>query len=193
MPSSVDEYLTREEKWKPLLRQLRPILLEARLEETIKWRRPCYMDKGRNIVVWQSFNDYCALMFFKGALMNDPKGILVKVSKNVQAERQVRFNASTNISEQAGVIHEYLREAIWVERAGLKFEYAKPEDHEMPRELQDRLDGDEAFRQAFEGLTPGRQRGYVHFISQAKQSKTRHARVEKCVPRILDGLGLNDR
>lgn len=187
----VDAYLDKLERWQEESRALRRISLDCGLTEGIKWRQPCYtLDKG-NVVVIQGFKDYCAIMFFKGALLKDPEGILVAPGAS-QAGRQMRFTNVEEINEQEATLKSYIEEAIEVEKAGLTVELKKTSDFPVPEEFQAKLDEDPRLKSAFEALTPGRQRGYLFYFSDARQSKTRTARVEKCIPRILEGKGLND-
>jgi uncharacterized protein YdeI (YjbR/CyaY-like superfamily) len=188
----VDGFLRKAKKWQKEFTALRKIVLDSNLTEEVKWRHPCYTFEGSNIIFFHGFNDYCALLFFKGALLKDAKGILVQQTKNVQAGRQIRFTDLREIVAMQPVLKAYINEAIEVEKAGLKVELKKTAAFEVPEELQTQLDENPAFKTAFEALTPGRQRGYILYFSAAKQSKTRVARVEKCVPQILDGKGLDD-
>ncbi|MCZ7645727.1 MAG: DUF1801 domain-containing protein [Planctomycetota bacterium] len=177
--------------WRPELKALRRILLDCGLTEERKWKMPCYTHGQRNVVILAAFKDYCALSFFKGALLKDPQGLLTKPGENSQAARQIRFTKAGEIARLAPALKAYIREAIDVEAAGLKVAFKKnPEP--VPAELQAQLDAHSALKKAFEALTPGRQRGYILFISGAKQSQTRAARAEKCAPRILKGKGLNE-
>lgn len=172
---------------------LRMIILDCDLEETIKWKHPCYTFKDSNIVLIHGFKEYCAILFFKGALLEDADGILVQQTENVQSARQLRFTNVKEINELASTIKTYIYEAVEVEKAGLAVELKKTEEFEMPEEFQTKLEETPALKAAFEALTPGRQRGYLLHFSQAKQSKTRVARIEKYMPKILEGKGLNDR
>ncbi len=187
----VDAYLDDIEQWQDESRELRRIILECDLTEEFKWRQPCYTLDGSNVVIIQGFKEYCAIMFFKGALLEDADGILVKPGKT-QAGRQVRFTNRQEILEMEPMLKAYIEEAIRVENAGLKVKKRETSDFEIPEELQIKLDENPALKNAFEGLTPGRQRGYLHYFASAKQSKTRQSRVEKHMQRILDGKGLND-
>ena len=188
----VDAYLSKLDKWQGESRALRKILLESGLAEDVKWRQPCYTLENKNVAVIQGFKDYCAIMFFKGALLKDPEGLLVAPGAS-QAGRQIRFTSTAEIDEMEPTIAAYLQEAIEVERAGLTVELKKTSDFAVPEEFQSKLDSDPALKSAFTSLTPGRQRAYLFYFSDAKQSKTRRSRVEKCLPRILEGKGLTDR
>jgi len=188
----VDGYLRREKKWREESEKLRAILLTCPLTEELKWGKPCYTFEEANVVIIHGFKDYCALLFCKGALLKDAKGILIQQTENVQAARQIRFTNIRQIAAMAPVLKAYVREAIAAEKAGLEVKYKKTSDFKIPEELQNRFDEDLAFKKAFTALTPGRQRGYILYFSGAKQSKTRDSRVEKCMPQILNGKGLND-
>jgi uncharacterized protein YdeI (YjbR/CyaY-like superfamily) len=189
----VDAFLKRETSWHDEFVQLRRIILGCNLDEDLKWGQPCYADDaGKNIILMHGFKEYCAVLFPKGALLKDPKHILIQQTPNVQSARQIRFKSVSEIVKQEKTIKAYIREAIQVEQAGLRVEKKKTEDYPVPEELEARLKKDRALKKAFAALTPGRQRGYLFYFSQAKQAKTREARIEKCAPRILDGLGLDD-
>src|SRR5438874_11718177 len=172
--------------------KLREITLDFDLTEQFKWGHPCYALQNSNVVLMHGFKEYCALLFMKGALLKDAKGILVQQTKNVQAARQIRFTNVREIVEMEPVLKAYIKEAIEVEKAGLEVGYKKTSEFVIPEEFQNRLDESPALKTAFGALTPGRQRGYILYFSAAKQPKTREARVEKCVQQILDGKGLND-
>jgi uncharacterized protein YdeI (YjbR/CyaY-like superfamily) len=187
----VDAYLNQIDQWQDESRELRRILRDCHLTEEFKWRQPCYTLQESNIAIIQGFKDYCALMFFKGALLKDTDGILVAPGKS-QAGRQVRFTNLREILEVEPVLKAYIYEAIDVEKAGLKVKLKETSEFEIPEEFQAKLDEMPALKAAFEALTPGRQRAYLHYFSTAKQSKTRESRVEKHIPRILDGKGLID-
>lgn len=180
-------------KWGEELAKLREIVLDCGLEEHLKWYHPVYTLQKKNIVMLGAFNDYSVLSFFKGVLLKDTAGILTKPTENIQAERVMRFTDVRKIIELESVIKDYIYEAVEIEKAGLKVEYKKVSEYAMPAELQNKLDQDEAFKNAFNALTPGRQKGYILHFSQPKQSKTRESRIEKCLPRIFLGKGLNDR
>ncbi len=192
MNPEVDTFLKRAKKWHEEMGTLRNILLNTPLTEEIKWRMPCYTLDQKNVVMIAGFKDYCALSFFKGALLKDPKGILRKPGENTQSGRLIRFTSVQEINELEPVLEAYLAEAIAVEKAGLKVDTSKDTERDYPEELQNMLDANPALNTAFEGLTPGRKRAYVMHIAAAKQSKTRVARIEKYVPRILDGKGMHD-
>lgn len=187
----VDEYLSKAKKWQEALTKLRGIILDCQLTEDFKWRTPYYTLEGANIVLIGGFKDYCVLSFFKGALLKDDHSILVKPGENTQAGRVIRFTSVKEIAELEPVIKAYIKEAIKAEKAGLKVGFKK-EAEPVPQELQDKLDELPAFKTAFEALTPGRQRAYILYFSAAKQPKTRATRVEKYIPQILDGKGIND-
>ena len=187
----VDFYFTEAKKWQTEIEKLRSIVLKCQLTEELKWGVPCYMYKANNIVLIHTFKNYCALLFFKGALLNDANGILIQQTKNVQAARQIRFTNVKEIIEQEAVLKAYIFEAIEVEKAGLKVELKK-ELEPITEEFQNKLNKNTALEMAFKSLTPGRQRAYLFYFSQPKQSKTKESRVESCIPRILKGKGLND-
>ncbi len=191
MNPKVDAFLRKAKTWKKESEKLRMIVLDCPLTEELKWGEPCYTFQGKNVVLIGGFKEYCTLLFFKGALLSDPHGILVTPGK-LQAGRQIRFTSLGEIVAQEAIVKAYVDEAIEVEKAGLKVKLKKHEDYVIPEELQNKLDEIPALKTAFKALTPGRQRGYLFHISAPKQSKTRQARVEKCMPRILDGKGLND-
>ena len=188
----VDAYLSREHKWQAELVKLRAIALDCQLGEELKWGVPCYTLGNSNIVLIHTFKEYCALLFMKGVLLKDSNGILVQQTENVQAARQIRFTRVQEIVETEAVLKAYIHEAIEVEKAGLKVSMKKTEEFSAPEELLNKLDGDPALKAAFAALTPGRQRAYILYFAGAKQAKTREARVEKCVPKILVGKGLDD-
>jgi uncharacterized protein YdeI (YjbR/CyaY-like superfamily) len=188
----VDWYFDKAEKWQDEVRKLRTIILDCGLSEELKWGHPCYTLDGNNIVLIHTFKDYCALLFMKGALLKDLQNILIQQTENVQAARQIRFTDLHEIVKLKSAIKAYVKEAIRVEKAGLEVEFKKTDEFPVAEEFQKQLNGNPALKTAFEALTPGRQRGYLLYFSGAKQSKTREARVEKCIPRILDGLGLGD-
>jgi len=190
MNPKVDEFLRKAKKWREEFEKLRMICLDCGLTEELKWGKPCYTYQENNIVLIHGFKDYCALLFFKGALLKDPKGILIQQTKNVQAMRQIRFNNLREIVQIEPTLKAYIKEAK--EKAGLEVSYKKTSEFVVPEEFQNRLDEFPALKKAFDALTPGRQRGYLLYFSAAKQSKTRESRVAKCVQQILDGKGLND-
>ncbi len=192
MNPKVDEFLTKAKKWKEEYETLRKIVLDCELTEDFKWMNPCYTFETKNIVLMHGFKEYCALLFPKGALLKDSHGILIQQTENVQGARQVRFTNVQEIAEKEAVLKAYIYEAIEVEKAGLKVKAKKPEELIIPEELQHKFDEIPALKDAFTTLTPGRQRAYILHFSAAKQSKTRESRVEKCIPNILNGKGLND-
>jgi uncharacterized protein YdeI (YjbR/CyaY-like superfamily) len=192
MNPKVDDFMKREKKWPEEFRRLRQIILDCELTEELKWGQPCYTLDGKNVVLIHGFKDYCALLFMKGSLMKDPKGILIQQTENVQAGRQIRFTDLGEITKLEKALKAYVLEAIKVEKAGLKVALKKTSDYAIPQEFKTRLDADRALKTAFEALTPGRQRAYLYHFSQAKQSATRAARVATCIPTIRDGRGLED-
>lgn len=192
MNPKVDEFIHKEKKWQEEIEKLRMINLDCDLTEELKWRLPCYTFQGRNIAIIQNFKDYCALMFFKGALLKDPNGVLVKPGENSQAQRQIRFTKVGEIVEMESILKDYIQEAIKVEQEGLEVKLKKTTDFTIPEELQTKFDEVSGLKTAFEALTPGRQRAYILHFSGAKQSKTRESRVEKYIEQILNGKGLND-
>ncbi|QQZ07783.1 YdeI/OmpD-associated family protein [Heyndrickxia vini] len=188
----VDGFLKKAKKWKEEFEALRNIVLDCELTEDIKWMHPCYMFENKNIVLIHGFKEYCALLFHKGALLKDPHMILIQQTENVQAARQIRFTNVQEIIEMETILKEYINEAIEVEKAGLKVNYKKKTEFSIPEELQNKFDEIPALKTAFEALTPGRQRAYIRYFAEAKQSKTRVSRIEKYTQKILDGKGLND-
>lgn len=186
------DFFFKSAKWHDEYEQLRMIALDSGLREELKWGCPCYSDDKKNIVLIHGFKDYCAVLFFKGALLKDPKGILIQQTKNVQSARQVRFTNVKEIIKLAPTLKKYIKEAIEVEKAGLKVTLKKTTDYPVPEEFQVKLDKMPALKRAFAALTPGRQRAYIFYFSQPKQAKTREARVEKYLPQILSGKGLDD-
>jgi len=188
----VDWFFNKPGQWQQEYEKLRKIVLECDLTEELKWGCPCYTFEKRNIVLIHGFKEYCALLFVKGALLKDPKGILIQQTENVQSARQVRFTSAREIVKMKGTLKAYIREAIAAEKSGLKVSLKKTSEFAMPEEFKGKLDEVPALKKAFKALTPGRQRGYLLYFSQPKQSKTRQARVEKSVPQILNGRGLND-
>jgi uncharacterized protein YdeI (YjbR/CyaY-like superfamily) len=189
---AVDAFLARQKKWRDEFENLRRIALECQLTEEVKWMHPCYTLGGKNVVLMHGFKEYCAFLFFKGVLLKDPAGILIQQTENVQAGRQVRFTNIDQIVELEPVLKAYIQEAIEVERAGLKVELKTTGDFEVAEEFQRKLDEITGLKEAFEALTPGRQRAYLSYFSQAKQARTREARVDKYIQHILDGKGMND-
>jgi uncharacterized protein YdeI (YjbR/CyaY-like superfamily) len=192
MNPKVDWYFGKNERWEKALRKLRTIALDCQLTEELKWGCPCYTLNGSNIALIHVFKEYCALLFIKGALLKDEHRILVQQTKNVQAARQIRFTNLREVLKMERVMKAYIHDAIEVEKSGLQVELKKTAEFEMPEEFKNKLKELPALKTAFYALTPGRQRGYLLHFSTAKQSKTREARVEKCLARILDGKGLDD-
>ncbi len=192
MNPKVDFYFNKAKQWQAEYNQLRTTCLACGLTEELKWGVPCYMYQGSNVVLIHGFKEYCALLFHKGALLHDTEGILIQQTENVQAARQIRFTSLREIVEQEAILKAYIYEAIEVEKAGLKVPMKSVEEFKMPEEFQQQLDGNPALKTAFGALTPGRQRGYLLHFSSAKQAKTREARIEKYIPIILDGKGLED-
>ena len=189
---AVDAWVARAKAWHDEIARLRAILLASGMTEEFKWGKPCYTHEGSNIVLIMPLKETCALLFTKGALMKDPKGILVQPGENSQSARQVRFTSLAQIVKLEKALKTYLKDAIAVEAAGLKVAFKKSTDLVYPDEFQDQLDKNSALREAFHALTPGRQRQYHLYFTGAKQSATRQSRVEKAIPLILDGMGLND-
>ena len=189
----VDEFLSKAKQWKEEFVSLRNIILGCELTEEFKWKHPCYTLEGKNIVLIHGFKDYCALLFHKGALLKDTHGVLIQQTENVQAARQIRFTTNQEIVEMETIIKSYIHEAIAVEKAGLKVDMKEHAEYLIPVELHNKFEEVPALKGAFEALTPGRQRAYIFHFSQAKQAKTREARVEKYMQQILDGKGLNDK
>lgn len=191
MNPKVDFYFNKG-KWQKEIERLRIIVLDCGLTEELKWGCPCYTFEERNIVLIHVFKEYSALLFFKGALLNDPHGLLIQQTQNVQSARQIRFTNLKEIVKIASVIKAYIYEAIEVEKSGLKVTLKETKDFSIPPEFQKKSDQTPALKTAFDALTPGRQRAYIFYFSQAKQSKTRESRIEKSIPKILMGKGLND-
>jgi uncharacterized protein YdeI (YjbR/CyaY-like superfamily) len=192
MNPKVDAFLKREDTWRAEFEKLRELLLASGLTEDLKWGQPCYALDGKNVALIHGFREYCAILFTKGVLLKDPKGVLIQQTPNVQAARQIRFTSVKDVTRLEKTLKAYIREAIGIERAGLKVALRKTEDFELPEELESELAANIRLRAAFAALTPGRQRAYIHHFSLPKLAKTRAARVQKHVPRILHGLGLND-
>jgi uncharacterized protein YdeI (YjbR/CyaY-like superfamily) len=191
MEPKVDKYLSTARKWPEEQKKLRTIVLDCGLTEELKWGKPCYTYQGKNIVVIQGFNDYCALLFLKGFLLNDPEGILVKTGGNTRVGRQIRFTDVGEIVKMKATLKAYVYEAVEVEKAGLKGNF-KTDPKPVPAEFQNELDSTPALKKAFDALTPGRQRAYIFYFSAPKLAKTRASRVEKSKKQILRGKGLND-
>jgi uncharacterized protein YdeI (YjbR/CyaY-like superfamily) len=192
MNPKVDAYLKRAGRWRAEFEKLREILLDTGLTEELKWGHPCYALDGKNVALIHGFNAYCAILFHKGALLKDPKRVLIQQTENVQSARQIRFTSVQAVTKLEKTLKTYLREAIEIERAGLKVALKRTEDFELPEEFQSELAANAKLKKAFAALTPGRQRAYIFHFAQPKLSKTRVARVEKHTPRILKGLGLDD-
>jgi uncharacterized protein YdeI (YjbR/CyaY-like superfamily) len=188
----VDFYFNKATQWQQELEVLRPLVLDCGLTEELKWGVPCYNFEKSNIVLLHVFKEYCAILFFKGALMNDTAGILIQQTKNVQAARQMRFTNIRDILELEPLIKTYIKEAIEIEKAGLKVDFKKTEEYPVPEEFKQKLEEIPVLKTAFEALTPGRQRAYLLHFSAPKQSATRQSRIEKCMEQILNGKGLND-
>ncbi|HEV2396392.1 MAG TPA: YdeI family protein [Candidatus Sulfotelmatobacter sp.] len=188
----VDAILRQATTWREELEALRTIVLGCGLTEELKWYQPCYTLEKKNVVLIHGFKEYCALLFFKGVLLKDPKSILIQQTENVQAGRQIRFTGVREIVKMKPTLKAYILEAIELEKAGSKVKLKKTTDFKIPGEFRKKLDELPALKAAFKALTPGRQRGYLFHFSQPKQSKTREARVEKYVPQILSGKGLDD-
>lgn len=193
MNPKVDFYFSKAKKWQEEIERLRLIVLDCGLTEELKWGSPCYMFEKSNIVLIHVFNEYCALLFFKGALLSNADGILIQQTENVQSARQIRFTNIREIIELQGILKAHIYEAIEVEKAGLKVVFKKPAEFAVAQEFQHKLDQIPALKIAFEALTPGRQRAYLLHFSAPKQAKTRESRVEKCISQILGGKGLNDQ
>jgi len=193
MNPKVDFFFSKAKTWQEEFEKLRMLILDCQLNEELKWGVPCYTFQKRNIVLIHGFKEYCALLFFKGALLNDAKGILIQQTKNVQAARQIRFTNVREIVKLKPSLKAYIYEAIEVEKAGLKVSFKETTEFIIPEEFQNKLDKTPGLKTAFKALTPGRQRAYILYFSAPKQSKTRESRVEKCIQRILNGEGLNDQ
>ena len=192
MNPKVDFFFNKSSKWHEEYGKLRTIILECGLTEELKWGCPCYTHHDKNIVLIHGFKEYCAILFFKGALMKDPKTILIQQTENVQSGRQIRFTNVREIIDQKSILKSYIKEAVQVEKAGLRVKLKETSDYKMPEEFQNRLNRNTSLKTAFYALTPGRQRGYIYYFSQAKLSKTRESRIDKYVQHILDGKGLMD-
>jgi len=192
MNPATDWFFNKQTKWKEAYAALRILVLDCELTEELKWGCPCYTIEKSNIVLIHGFKDYCALLFMQGALLKDTKKILVQQTQNVQSARQIRFKTVEEIWKSKSIIKSYIKEAIALEKAGLKVELKKTTEYKIPEEFQAVLDDMPELRLAFQALTPGRQRGYLLYFSAPKQAKTREARIEKYVQQILDGKGLDD-
>jgi len=192
MNPKVEFFFDKAKQWQKEFEKLRGIALETELIEDLKWGCPCYTYEGKNIFLIHGFKEYCALLFFKGALMKDPENILIQQTENVQSARQIRFTDLQQIVDLEKVLRNYIFEAVEIEESGVKIEMKKTKEFEMPEEFQQKLDENPVLKEAFETLTQGRQRAYLLYFSSAKQSKTRKSRIEKYIPEILNGKGLND-
>jgi uncharacterized protein YdeI (YjbR/CyaY-like superfamily) len=192
MNPKVDWFFDKSTKWQEAYQELRELALSFELTEELKWGCPCYTIGKSNIFLIHGFKDYCALLFMQGALLKDKKNILIQQTENVQSARQIRFANIEEILKNKSTIKSYIKEAIQLDKAGLKVELKKTTEFKMPDEFQSALNEMSELKTAFEALTPGRQRGYLLYFSSAKQSKTRNERVEKYIPKILDGKGLDD-
>ena len=192
MNPKVDAYISRAEKWQEEISKLRAIVLDSHLTEELKWGVPCYMFQKANVVLIHVFKEYCAILFFKGALLKDTDNVLVQQTSNTQASRQIRFANVQEIARMEAILKRYIHQAIEIEKAGLKVNFKKTTEFNMPEEFQKKLDKMPALKAAFHALTPGRQRAYLLHFSQPKQSKTREARVEKYMQHILNGKGMGD-
>lgn len=193
MNNKVDQFLDKASNWKQEMTLLREIILDNKdLTEDYKWMHPCYTLQGKNVVLIHGFKDYCALLFHKGALLKDPKGILIQQTENVQSARQIRFTEINQIKQQKAIIKDYIKEAVAIQRSGKKVTLKETKDFSFPEELAIKLKEDKDLHNAFYALTPGRQRAYLFYFGQAKQSQTRVSRIEKYIPKILDGKGIDD-
>lgn len=192
MNPKVNWFFEKDTAWQEAYAELRSYALSTKMTEELKWGVPCYTINDTNVVLIHGFKDYCALLFHKGALMSDPHQLLIQQTKNVQAPRQLRFKSVDEIIEKKKIILHYLKEAIEIEKSGKKFELKKTEEFEMPEEFSKVLNEMPELKKAFESLTPGRQRGYLLYFAQAKQAKTREARIEKYLDKILSGKGIDD-
>ena len=192
MNPPVDWFFNKDSKWQEAYSELRTLVLSCGLTEELKWGCPCYTYRNNNIVLIHGFKEYCALLFMKGALLKDPKGILIQQTKNVQAARQIRFRDVQEILKMKSTVKAYIKEAIAIEKSGMKVALKKTTEFTMPKEFKSTLKVMPELKVAFKALTPGRQRGYLLYFSSAKQAKTREARIEKYIPKILSGKGLED-
>ena len=192
MNPKVDFFFSKAKKWQQEFEKLRMIILDCGLTEELKWGKPCYTFQKSNIVLMHGFKEYCALLFLKGALLKDANGILIQQTENVQSARQIRFTNVREIIKIERILKSYIKEAIEVEKAGLKVNFKKTAKFIIPEEFQKQIDKNPDFKTAFDSLTPGRQRGYILYFSAPKQSKTRESRIEKYIQQILKGKGLND-
>jgi uncharacterized protein YdeI (YjbR/CyaY-like superfamily) len=193
MNPKVDEFIRDAKKWREEYEALRTIVLDCGLTENLKWGVPCYTFNEKNVIIIHGFKEYCALLFFKGALLADTDRLLIIQTENTQASRQIRFTDVRGIVEKEPILKAYIREAIEAEKSGAKVNFKKTAEFAIPEEFQRKLDSTPGLKTAFDALTPGRQRAYILYFSSPKQSKTREARVEKSTQRILAGKGLNDQ
>ncbi len=193
MKKDIRSFFEDSSKWQKEYHLLRKIILDCGLEEAFKWGKPCYTFQNSNVVLIHGFKDYCALLFHKGVLLKDTEDILIQQTKNVQVARQIRFTSAGEIEKSKDIVKAYVHEAIEVEKAGLEVDMKKTSDYDMPEEFKKALKENPDLKVAFEELTPGRQRGYMLYFSNAKQSKTRKQRIEKYTPKILKGKGCNER
>jgi uncharacterized protein YdeI (YjbR/CyaY-like superfamily) len=192
MNPKVDFCFNKAKKWQEEMKELRQIVLDCGLTEELKWGQACYTFEDKNIVLIHGFKEYCALLFIKGVLLKDPKGILIQQTENVQVGRQIRFTHIEEIVKMQTILKSYIKQAIEVEKSGLKVELKKTSEFKMPVEFKNKLNKNATLKKAFSALTPGRQRGYLLYFSSAKQSATRESRIEKYIPQILDGKGFHD-
>ena len=192
MNPKVNFFFNEGKAWREEFVKLRTIILECGLTEELKWGVPCYTFEGSNIVLMHGFKEYCAILFVKGVLLKDSEGVLIQQTENVQSARQIRFTTVGEIAALEATLKAYIHEAVEVEKAGLKVKYKTAAEYTMPEEFINKLEEVPGLQEAFEALTPGRQKGYLYYFSGPKQSKTREARIEKYVPQILDGKGIND-
>lgn len=193
MNAQAEQFFKNSRKWNEEYNLLRKIILENKsLEEDYKWMHPCYTFEGKNVVLIHGFKAYCALLFHKGALLKDPKSILIQQTENVQSARQIRFTNAEQIVKLKSVIKDYLKQAVEIEKSGKKIELKKVADYPIPEEFQQALNDDKELNKAFYALTPGRQKGYLFYFNQAKQSQTRQTRIEKYYQKILDRKGIDD-
>ncbi|TGL20909.1 hypothetical protein EHQ46_10475 [Leptospira yanagawae] len=192
IPKSADFFFNEAKSWKKEFQILRSIALKSKLQEEIKWGQPCYTFNGQNVCLLHGFKEYCAILFFKGALLGDPKNILIQQTKNVQSARQIRFQSTSEITKLKSTIKAFIEEAIQLEKVGKKVILKKTSEFEVPEEFLRKLEQNAKLQTAFSELTPGRQRGYLLYFSSAKRTETREERITKHIPNILMGKGLND-
>lgn len=192
MNPKVSEYINSLQRWQEEAKALRSIMLSTGLKEELKWKHPCYTSEGKNIAIIQDFKDYCTVLFLKGSLLDDPQHLLVKLTENVQVERQIRFTSFIEVTKREAYLKRLVLSAVQVEKSGVKPKLKETEDYPFPEELIQMMESDKEFKAAFTKLTPGRQRGYLLHYSQAKQASTRTSRIQNTVLRIKDGFGLND-